>query len=253
MVCARTLPGLLTIVALAPIAIAQMAAGNSFDVVSVKTGGDPSRGMSMQTTPSSFSVSNVTLKYLIQFAWDVKSFQVSGGPGWIGSDRFTIQAKSGHRMAADITEQLHSRVRLLLADRFELRLHGEDRVMPVYELVVAGTGPKLSPAKNGETEGWYSGSGMLKGTRVKTGTIARALSDPTGRLVIDRTGLNGYYDFSLTWAPDSAAGAAAHPSEQAAGPSLFTAVQEQLGLRLKAAKAPIEMLVIDNAEKPSSN
>lgn len=251
MLCARTLPGLLTLSVLAPIAIAQTAAGNSFDVVSVKTGGDPSRGMSMYTHPSSFSVTNVTLKYLIQFAWDVKGFQISGGPGWIGSDRFTIQAKSEHRLDADLpekyTEQIHSRIRSLLADRFELRLHTEQRTMPVYELVVAAAGPKLSPAKEGKPEGWSSGSGLLKGTRVKAGTIARALADPTGRLVIDRTGLDGYYDYTLTWTPDSAV------SEQAAGPSLFTAVQEQLGLRLKAAKGPVEVLVIDRAEKPSAN
>lgn len=191
MLCARTLPGLLTLSALAPIAIAQTAAGNSFEVVSVKTGGDPSRGMSMYTRPSGFSVANVTLKYLIQFAWDVKSFQISGGPGWIGSDRFTIEAKSEHRLDGDLpgkyTAQLHSRIRSLLADRFELRLH------------------------------------------------------------TDRTGLSGYYDYALTWTPDSAA------SDQAAGPSLFTAVQEQLGLRLKAAKGPVQMLVIDQAEKPSAN
>jgi uncharacterized protein (TIGR03435 family) len=257
MLCARTLPGLLTLGVLAPIAMAQTAAGNSFDVVSVKTGGDPSRGMSMQTTPSGMSVSNVTLKYLIQYAWDVKGFQISGGPGWIDSDRFTIEAKSDARLEADHSEKygerLHSRIPSLLADGFGLRLHTERRVMPIYELVVAGTGPKLSRAKDGAPEGWSTGRGMSKGTHVKAGTIARALSDPPGRVVIDRPGLNSYYDYSLTLDAGFGRRAEPHVSEEAAGPSLFTAVQEQLGLKLKAAKAPVEVLVIDHAEKPSAN
>lgn len=265
MLCARALPGLLALSVIAPIAIAQTALGsNSFDVVSVKTGDPSFRGMSMHVSPSGFSVTNVTLKYLIQYAWDVKGFQISGGPGWMGSDRFSIEAKSDERLGVDFdhansenykafAERLHSRIRSLLADRFGLRLHTEQRVMPVYELVVAGTGPKLSPAADGAPEGWSTGSGMLKGTRVSTKTIAHGLSDATERIVIDRTGLTGYYDYRLNWTPDATAVGEPHASEQATGPSLFTAVQEQLGLKLKAAKAPVEVLVIDRTEKPSAN
>ena len=250
MLCARIMRCLLAASAFASIAIAQSAAGNSFDVVSVKNGGDPSRGMSMYTRPSGFSVTNVTLKYLIQYAWDVKGFQISGGPGWMDSERFTIEGKSDYRMEAG---RLRSSIRSLLADRFALRLHTEERVMPVYELVVAGAGPKLSPAAGGEPEGSTSGSGLLKGTRSRAGTIARGLSDATGRVVIDRTGLSGYYDYSLTWTPDRAAGAQPRASDLSDGPSLFTAVQEQLGLKLKPAKGRVEVLVIDRAEKPSAN
>lgn len=236
---------------------------NSFDVVSVKTGDSSFRGMSMHVHPSGFSVTNVTLKYLIQYAWDVKGFQISGGPGWMGSDRFTVEAKSDERLDVDFdhshsenykafAERLHSRIRSLLADRFGLRLHTEERVMPVYELVVAGTGPKLSLAADGP-EGLTTGPGLLKGTRVNTKTIARALSDATERVVVDRTELTGYYDYALHWTPDVAVGGEPHASEQASGPSLFTAVQEQLGLKLKPAKGPVEVLVIDHAEKPSAN
>jgi uncharacterized protein (TIGR03435 family) len=125
--------------------------------------------------------------------------------------------------------------------------------MPIYELVVARSGPKLSPAADGAREGWYSGTGRLKGTGVKTSTIARALSDATGRVVIDRTGLHGYYDYTLAWTPDIDPAAEPKADEQGGGVSLFTAVQEQLGLKLNAAKGPVEVLVIDRAEKPSAN
>jgi len=265
MLCARISPGVLMLSTLSLIAFAQTTPGsNSFDVVSVKPGDSSFRGMSMHVSPSGFSVTNVTLKYLIQYAWDVKGFQISGGAGWMGSDRFTVEAKSDERLDVDFddahsekykafAERLHSRVRSLLADRFGLKLHTEERVMPVYGLVVAGTGPKLLPAPDGAPEGWSTGSGMLKGTRVSTKTIARGLSDATERVVIDRTGLTGYYDYKLNWTPDAAAGGAPDASEQATSPSLFTAVQEQLGLRLKPAKAPVEVLVIDHAEKPSAN
>jgi uncharacterized protein (TIGR03435 family) len=263
MLSRRILPALLAFGVLAPIAAAQTGAdSNSFDVASVKTGDPSFRGMSMHVGPSGLSVTNVTLKFLIQYAWDVKKFQVSGGPGWIDSDLFTIAAKSDHGQDVDFeqahsekykafTERLHLKVRSLLADRFALRLHREQRVMPVYELVVAGSGPKLSPAADGP-EGLTSGPGRLKGTRVRTSAIASALSDATERVVIDRTGLNGYYDYSLTWTPDMASGAEPQASERG-GVSLFTAVQEQLGLKLKAAKGPVEVLAIDGAEKPSAN
>jgi len=254
---ARTLPSLLMFGALAPIAVAQTGAGNSFEVASVKTGGDPSRGMSMQTTPSGFSATNTTLKFLIQYAWDLKAFQISGGPGWMDSDRFTIEAKSDVKLDADHSgkygDGLRSRLRSLLEDRFGLRVHPDERVMPVYELVVAGTGSKLSPAKDGSPEGWSIGSGMLKGTRVSAKTFARALSEATERVVIDRTGLTGYYDYTITWTPDRGTGPESRVSEQSDGPSIFTSVQEQLGLKLKAAKAPVEVLVIDRVEKPSQN
>jgi uncharacterized protein (TIGR03435 family) len=176
---------------------------------------------------------------------------------------FTIEAKSDNGQDVDFdqvhsekyrafAERLHSRVRSLLGDRFGLRLHREERVMPIYELVVARSGPKLSPAADGP-EGLTSGPGRLKGTSVKVSAIASALSDATGRVVIDRTGLNGYYDYTLAWTPDMVSGAVPQASEKGGGVSLFTAVQEQLGLKLKAAKGPVEVLVIDGAEKPSAN
>jgi uncharacterized protein (TIGR03435 family) len=262
MLSRRMLPGLLTFCALAPIAAAQTDA-NSFDVASVRNGDPSFRGMSMHVSPSGFNVTNVTLKFLIQYAWDVKKFQILGGPGWIGSDLFTIEAKSDNGQDVDFdhadsesyrafAERLHLKVRSLLADRFTLRLHREQRVMPVYELVLAAGGPKLSPSAN-EQEGLTSGPGLLKGSGVRASTIASGLSDATERVVIDRSGLSGYYDYTLKWTPEMASGTEPQAPQKDGGVSLFTAVQEQLGLKLKAAKGPVEVLVIDGAEKPAAN
>jgi len=162
----------------------------------------------------------------------------------------------------------------LLADRFQLTLHRETKEQSVYALLVAKNGPKLqeSQTKDGQAkEGtgprgpmMRMGRGELSGQGVALDMLTRTLSSQLGRTVIDRTGLKGNFDFKLTWTPDPGQsagppgggpppGADAPPPPDPNGPSIFTALQEQLGLRLESQKGPVEMLVIDRVEKPSEN
>jgi uncharacterized protein (TIGR03435 family) len=138
----------------------------------------------------------------------------------------------------------------LLADRFALRLHRETKEITIYSLIVGKNGPKL---KEGGSAGPYlsrPSPGRLAGQRASMSSLASALAGNLGRPVIDNTGLKGGYDFSLEWTADAAPDAV--PADTS-GPSLFTALQDQLGLRLESKKAPIEVLIIDRAEKPSPN
>jgi uncharacterized protein (TIGR03435 family) len=164
--------------------------------------------------------------------------------GWIDSQRFDISAKSEGHGPVD-KEQSNLMLRQLLADRFGLVFHRETKELVVYSLVVGKNGPKL---KEGGTEGPYLSGlapGKLVGTRASMASLTRALSRSLGRPVKDETGLRGQYDFTLVWSPDDAA--------DASGPSLFTAVQDQLGLRLESKKAPVETIVIDHLGTPSPN
>jgi len=153
-------------------------------------------------------------------------------------------------------------LRSLLADRFQLALHSETKEQPVYALVVNKGGPKLQESTEPRGLIRKMGRGTLKAQAVELGMLALNLSNELGRSVFDKTGLAGKYDFELKWAPsqDSAAqlGAPPQTAEFALpadpdGPSIFTALQEQLGLRLESGKGPVEVLVIDRAERPSKN
>lgn len=154
----------------------------------------------------------------------------------------------------DFRDQLTAKVRILLADRFQLKLHKETKEMPVYALTVAKNGPKFQPAANTDVtrtglriRRGDTGKPEITGTRIPMEFLAKTLSDQVGRTVIDQTGLQGNYDFKLTFAPDMG-----QPTETD-GPSIFTALQEQLGLRLDSQKGPVEVLVIDSAQKASEN
>jgi uncharacterized protein (TIGR03435 family) len=163
---------------------------------------------------------------------------------------------------------MRERLRALLAERFQLTLHRETKEQSVYALVVAKGGPKLQQGQAKEATGprgpmMRMGRGELSGQGVELEMLTRTLSSQLGRTVIDRTGLKGNFDFKLTWTPDPGqsagppgglpAGADAPPPPDPNGPSVFTALQEQLGLRLESQKGPVEMLVIDRVEKPSEN
>jgi uncharacterized protein (TIGR03435 family) len=225
------------------------------------------------------------LKTLLTFAYDVREFQITGGPGWINMDRFDIVAKAERSAGAEnppddprkmteeqrktVGDQMRERLRALLAERFQLTLHRETKEQSVYALVVAKGGPKLQQAQAMEGTGprgpmMRMGRGELSGQGVELEMLTRTLSSQLGRTVIDRTGLKGNFDFKLTWTPDPGQsatplgggpppGADAPPPPDPNGPSVFTALQEQLGLRLESQKGPVEMLVIDRVEKPSEN
>jgi bla regulator protein blaR1 len=267
----------------AGLAFAQPApAPLTFDVASIKPSSGDDRRVGIQFMPGGgLRTTGTTLKFLITFAYDVRDFQVSGGPGWINSDRFDILAKSDRdaaeggqddlRKMSDAqmktaTEQMRAKLQALLADRFQLTIHHETKDAPVYALVIGKNGPKLkeSEVKQGERRRMMRmGRSELSGEGAPIDLLTNTLSNVLGRPVIDRTGLKGNYDFKLTWTPDPGQaggpggppppGVEAPPPPDPNGPSIFTAVQEQLGLRLESQKGPVDLIVIDRVEKLSEN
>jgi uncharacterized protein (TIGR03435 family) len=268
----------------------------SFEVASVKPNKSGGPGAFMRMMPGGrLMVSNLTVKGLIGYAYNVRDFQVSGGPGWVNSDRFNIEAKgdgvSGDpmKMTEADRKQQEDQFRLmmqsLLAERFKLAVRQESKELPVYVLVVAKNGPKLQPAKNEGPESQpsanpqgpkgmpFKGRGMMMrpgqidGHSAPVSFLAQTLSQQLGRTVIDKTGLTGLYDFSLSWQPEQRQGqmfkttadgeSGPAPADAAAphtsGPTVFTALQEQLGLKLDSQKGPVEILVIEQVEQPTGN
>jgi len=249
----------------------------SFEVASIKpSSGDMHRTMVGIQPGGRFNASGVTTKLLIQQAYGIKDFQITGGPGWIGSDRYDISAKPEGPANQD---QLKLMLQSLLEDRFQLKMHPETKEMPVYALVVAKDGPKLkevnepapdsvetggrgNPGGRGGRQGLMRmGRGQLSGQAVGLDMLVTQLSNILGRAVIDKTGLKGKYDLTLEWAPDESQGMmfrggppdAGATSPDTAGPSIFTALQEQLGLRLESQKGAVQIFVVDRVEKPSEN
>jgi bla regulator protein blaR1 len=252
------------------------SAPQGFEVASIKPGDPSSRNTFVNITPGGgFRASNINLKFLIRVAYHVQDFQVSGGPAWMSSDRYDVDAKSSdgasvdiHKMSEAQRDEFQKRIELklqgLLAERFKLTIHRESKDVPIYELVIAKNGPKLIAvaADDGKRQrGMRMRPGQFEGMGATLPILAQTLSDATGRKVIDKTGLAGNYDFKLDWTPEPGQMAPPPggepepvlPPPDANGPSIFTAVQEQLGLRLESAKGPVEMIVIDRVQKPSAN
>ncbi len=192
--------------------------------------------------------------------------QISGESQWIDTERFDIDARTTSDAKtptdpASDRRKIIEGLKSLLADRFGLVLHSESREQSVYALVVNKGGAKLQESTEPRGLIRKIGRGTIKGQAVAIGMLALNLSNELGRSVIDRTGLVGKYDFELKWgaSQDSAAQLRAAATAEVAlpadtdGPSIFTALQEQLGLRLESAKGPVEVLVIDRAGRPSKN
>jgi len=263
----------------------------SFEVASIKLNRGDNNGQFLHflNDPGRFNRSNITAKALIEFAYHVRPFQISGGPSWINSARYDIQAKVDDSVASQLEklpqeermEQFRLMLRSLLADRFELKLIHQTKVMPVYALVVAKGGAKLNPTTVDLTQPpspnataqrpgammtmSVDGPEKLRVRAMRITNLADFLGgqpDLGGRLVLDETGLKGHYDFTLEWAPEASApilgdstaqNTSNRPLLNVSGPSLFTAIQEQLGLKLEPQKGPVEILVIDHIERPSEN
>ena len=218
----------------------------AFEVASVKLTPPGNNGMSISLPPGRFTAGNASLKLLMVNAFDVLTFQIVGGPGWMDSDRFDIDAKTPDNISG---KQGYEMLQTLLADRFQLKIHREMREMPIYTLVVGKNGPKLNPAKEGERPMVSGrGRGRMEFQKVSVQTLALNLAGNMDRIVLDRTGLTGDFDFTLEWNPDLG-----QPDPDQSKPSIFTALTEQLGLRLESTRGPVEVLVIDHAEKPSEN
>jgi uncharacterized protein (TIGR03435 family) len=219
------------------------------------------------------------LKTLIESAYQVQGARIAGGPAWLGTDRYDIVARGA---ATASKQQVWLMLRSLLADRFKLGLRNESRELPVYSLEVAKNGPRLTSGNDSGCESastftpssgpvsllrpcgdvgmlWGPQGGYIWGQKVSISGIAEALSGFVNRPVVDRTGLTGAFDLELKWTPEgykpfAAESEAGRPVEATEpGPSIFTAVQEQLGLKLVSARAPVDVIVIDHAEKPDAN
>jgi uncharacterized protein (TIGR03435 family) len=178
-------------------------------------------------------------------------FQVTGGAGWIAAERYDVTAKSEDRDPDPDDRRNRERLRTLLADRFQLKVHRDTKELGIYALVPGKDGPKLHESEDASKPGgqMMSQPGMLKGIQVGMPLLIIALSNILERIVLDETGLKGRYDFQAEWAPDQAV-VSDDPSRPG---SIFTAVQEKLGLKLQSRKAPVPVIVVTGAERASEN
>lgn len=247
------------------LSVATIFAQAGFDVVSIKPSDPLAGNMHMGVAPGGgFEARGVTLRTLIQQAYDVRDFQIAAGPGWIGTDKYEIITKDEAKgpSEADLVnmtdaqrnefrDRLLGKLRVVLADRFQLKVHRETKELPVYTLTIAKGGSRFQAAPDdGRGDSSLSsrrsddGKTQVSATHLPMLNLARFLSGQVGRTVVDKTGLAGKYDFQLNFASDMG---------DISGPSLFTALQEQLGLKLDSEKGPVEVVVIDSAQKASEN
>jgi uncharacterized protein (TIGR03435 family) len=218
-----------------------------FDVVSIKltkpTGGG-AIPIGRSGNAGSVTLQGVTTKEVIARAYSVRGYQISG-PAWIDQERYDIVARVG-RSASDAEQRLM--LQSMLADRFQLTTHDETRVLPAYELVVGKNGPKLHVATPDEIGGRvFPNAPGVRAKQISMQRLAELLSTKLDRPVADNTGVSGVFDIELTWTPDTA------PPDADLGPSVFTAIQEQLGLQLQARTLPMEVVVIDQISNPTAN
>ena len=227
--------------------------GPAFEVATIKPAAPSSDGHTHINYPPDdrFSATNITLPALMQWSYGVPQKQILDGPSWLSTTRFDIEAKVDPAEIKSLTSEQISDLKrrmlqVLFADRFHLKLHQETRTLPVYDLVLAKGGAKLQPSQSkGKSIGF--GKSHFNGEGLTTALIAEELSLIAGRIVVDRTNLTDRYDFKLQWTPDDAT------VTDNSAPSLFTAIQEQLGLKLESAKEPVPVLVIDGIEQPTPN
>jgi uncharacterized protein (TIGR03435 family) len=224
----------------------------------------------------SFSAKGQSLKELIEFASGFDYYDVDrriiGGPKWLGTAKFDIQAKCDEETARafgkmTLKQQIHeeeSMVQALLTDRFKLRAHHEARLLPVFALVSIKGGSRMKPSAKADPEEPNEANGPVgdwKADGVTMKELAEQLSrlpEVGGRIVVDKTDLKGKFDFALKWTSDPTMGATPPGPESgvrrdSSAPLLFTALEEQLGLKLASSKEPVDVVVIDSAELPSAN
>ena len=239
----------------------------TFDVASIRqnttVGGRNHINNSTNDGHFTFTTGNAPLKSILHFAFGLPENQIVDAPAWVDSANFDIIAKAGpdadaqlNNLSSDQNQLAKQQmVQALLADRFHLKVHQETRQLPIYNLVVANpkTGPKLVAS---ESNGTMIDSGRksihIQGGDDSVELLAEYLSKTLGRNVVDKTGVTGRYDISLKWTPEDVIAANVDPAPDAK-PDIFTAIQEQLGLKLVPTKAPVPVLVIDHVEMPSEN
>ena len=228
-----------------------------FEVASIKaTPANQYTGSSgIKTGHGRLTGSHVTLKRCIIGAYTVGPSQIVGGPPWLDTDRFEIDAKADQPTNDDSV--LNAMLQGLLADRFKLALHHETRMLEALVLEVAKGGPKLEKAESSEDSSTNSstsnGRASIQGGALTMDHFAWVLSRTLNVPVVNQTGLDGAFNFKLEWSPDSDKPVKPGETPPDTGPSIYSALQQQLGLRLQLRKAPVDVLVIDHAEKPSEN
>jgi len=263
----------------------------SFEVATVKPNNSGENNIRFGLQPGGrFLATNAPARQMIIFAYQLQNFQLVDAPAWTQNERFDIQAKAEEGTATGVPATpgtigpMQRMMQSLLADRFKLAVHWETREMPIYALVVAkpgqlgpqlkasttdcaavfaaarrGGGPPVPPQPGVRPQcGMFGGRGSIMAGAFPMSQLAQTLSQQVQRIVVDKTGLTGTYDFEMTYTPEAGGGlglppgadpgAAAAPQD---GPSIFTALQEQLGLKLESQRGPVQVLVVDRMERPT--
>ncbi len=234
------------LIATAALTLAQADKSAEFEVASIKPTATRDGSLSQRFPPGGrFSCTNLSVHNLLRMAHEVQDYQIAGEPGWMASAGFDIEARAATATTEPSREQVLKMVQTLLADRFHLAFHREIRQLPIYTLTVGKGGHKLQAADSSASTDGTLRKGHLVTKRMSMTGLANFLTFGLKRPVTEETGLKGDFAFTLEWAPGLA--------ESDDGPSLFAAVQEQLGLRLESKRGPIEVLVIDHVERPSEN
>jgi len=252
----------------------------SFEAASVKANKSSSGLVRLSMPTGRLSGVNVTLRFLIRNAYLLQDFRMSGGPAWLDIDRFDIEATAGAAVSFD---QIRAMERTLLEERFHLKTHTETRDLPIYVLSLARRDGKLGdqikasgteclpmrppaglppppPPPPGPTPSAASqcpsmlAPGHISGRTITIARVATTLSTFLSRAIVDRTNLSGEFDLDLSWLPDQPPPADVRQAPtDATAPPLFTALQEQLGLKLESSRGPVDVLVIDSADKPTED
>lgn len=231
----------------------------AWDVVSVHTA-DPQHCTSVRTmrySPDGMDASCVPLLFVIQQAYALlQPTLILGAPEWVKTGSLwninaKVAAEDATAYAALKPSEKYLMMRDVLASRFQMKAHAEQREIPVYEIIIAKGGPKLKKATVDDAAKehvWMRAPGDLEAVNGAISYLPIMLNTEVGRAIVDRTGLTGHYDFTLKYVP-----AAKTASDETGGPSIFTAIQEQLGLKLQPSKAPMDVLVIDSVQYPTTN
>jgi uncharacterized protein (TIGR03435 family) len=228
--------------------LAVSAAGQVFEVASVKPGDQNVTEWGINESNNGLTARNSPVRDLVLYAYDAKEYQLSGGPKWLDTMRYTIVAKLEDTAKApphgnESDPRLMAAMRALLAERFQLAVHREKKDVPGYALVRGKAGFQLRKVEGPAGSSWTMGAGKAAFHHASLPELAEALAHILGRPVVDESGIEGAYDVTLEWAPDGSTDG---------GPSIFAALQD-VGLKLEARKVQVDLIVIDKAERPGEN
>jgi uncharacterized protein (TIGR03435 family) len=218
-------------------------APTQFEVASIRPNTANDTRTTMNWGGPTFTATGFTLKRLVMQAFNLQDFQVTGGPPWFDKERWDLTGKAPDGINTK-PEVLRGMLQTLLADRFHLTTHLASKQMTVLALYVNKGGSKLKQSAPDSPNSIMTARGHLAGKNQSVADMARMIAGQLGEQVVDKTRLTGRFDYDLTWEPDPAKGD---------GPSIYTAAQEQLGLKFEPEKAPVEILVVDRADRPTDN